>query len=354
MALQGFGLRIPIFNPEIGSAMTEKSDACLQSFEAGLDRRLLLKTGAVAALAASVAPAIFAKQSKLPASPRLSEFAPPLRVGFQRIFDPSQGESQAWYINDHSFIRDHAGTWHLFGITATEPAKPNRERFLLHATAHDLYGPWTKHAPVMQADPAENETVIWAPHVIEHEGRYWMFYCGGGASHAQYRINLATSSDLFSWNRCPSNPLIVDGFDARDPMVLRVGSQWVLYYCATESPAGGNHVVAAVTSSDLIHWSNRRIVFRSPEAGTFGGPTESPFVVIRNGRCYLFLCTNSPYNNTEVYVSNSPFLWDPRDVVLRIGAHAAEVIDAGDGKWFVSSAGWGQGGLYLSSLTWSE
>lgn len=281
-------------------------------------------------------------------------FRPPIRAGFARIFDPSQGEKEAWYINDHCFVRDNSGRWHLFGITATEPSKPSNEKFLLHATAPHLLGPWIKHAPVMQVDPHAGETVVWAPYLLKHDDLYWMFYCGGGPNHTRYQINLATSSDLWSWTRNSANPMLVDGYDARDPMVLQVGAQWVLYYCATEHPNGGNHVVAAVSSADLIHWTDRTVVFRSAKMGTFGGPTESPFVVARNNRYYLFLCTNDPYNNTNVYVSDSPFHWNPGDVILRLGAHAAEVVDAGDGKWFVSSAGWGQGGLYISDLTWSD
>lgn len=313
------------------------------------------ESGAAATAAASSADAdqIVSEQQMADWVKKL-RFQPPLRVGFVRVFDPSQGEKQACYINDHCFIRADSGTWHLFGITATEPAKPSQERFLLHATAPQLLGPWTKHAPVMHVDRAAGETVIWAPAIVKHDGLYWMFYCGGGRSDTQFQIDAATSSDLWTWKRSSANPLLVDGYDARDPMVVRVGSQWILYYCATEHPDGGHHVVKAVTSPDLIHWHDRSIVFRSLDVGTFGGPTESPFVVARNNRYYLFLCTNEPYNNTAVYVSDSPFHWNPKDVVLRFGAHAAEVVDVGNGKWFISSAGWGQGGLYLSTLTWSD
>jgi predicted GH43/DUF377 family glycosyl hydrolase len=282
------------------------------------------------------------------------ETTPPLRVGLRRVFDPSLGEKEKWYINDHCFVQDESGRWHLFAITGMEPANPANEKFFLHATAKDVCGPWIKRKPVMQVDPGAGETVVWAPYVMKYNGLYWMFYCGGGENHARYRINLATSSDLSSWTRSPANPMVVDGYDARDPMVLRVGSQWLLYYCATEMPTGGNHVVIAATSSDLVHWSGREIVFRSPQAGTFGGPTESPYVVARNNRYYLFLCTNNPYNNTEIYVSDSPFHWNPEDVVLRFDAHAAEVVNAGKKKWFLSSAGWGQGGLYLAELMWND
>lgn len=279
---------------------------------------------------------------------------PPLRAGLRRVFNPSQGERESWYINDHCFVQDDSGTWHLFGITGKEPANPANEKFFLHAIAKDLCGPWVKQKPVMHVDPDEGETVVWAPYVLKHDGRYWMFYCGGGESHMKYRINLATSSDLLSWTRSPANPMVLDGYDARDPMVLRVGSQWILYYCATESPSGGNHVVIAATSSDLVHWTGREIVFRSPYTGTFGGPTESPYVVAKGNKYYLFLCTNNPYNNTEVYVSDSPFHWNSEDVVLRFDAHAAEVVNVGRGKWFLSAAGWGQGGLYLAELMWND
>jgi arabinan endo-1,5-alpha-L-arabinosidase len=173
---------------------------------------------------------------------------------------------------------------HLFGITHREPADPDHEVFLLHAIAAELKGPWKKLAPVMHVDAAQGETIVWAPHVIEHAGRYWMFYCAGGKDHTAFHIHLATSPDLMTWTRHPDNPMVVDGYDARDPMVVRIGDQWILYYCATGKPEGGHHVVKAATSDDLIHWSRPRVVFQSPEVGTFGGPTESPFVVAAKGR----------------------------------------------------------------------
>lgn len=284
---------------------------------------------------------------------KLKQQRPPFRVGFQHVFDPSVGEKEAWYINDHCFIRANDGTWHLFGITHQEPANPDQESLFLHATAKDVKGPWTKQAPVMQADAKFGESVVWAPHVVAHDGKYWMFYCAGGNSHEQFHIHMATSSDLANWTRHPANPMVVDGYDARDPMVLRVGNQWVLYYCATETPQGGHHVVKAVTSPDLIHWSNPRIVFRASQTGTFGGPTESPFVVARDSKYYLFVCTNAPYNTSAAYVSDDPFSFDIAHTVMTFPAHGAEVVHAGD-RWYVSSCGWEQGGLYLADLNWDD
>src|SRR4051812_8092474 len=57
---------------------------------------------------------------------------------FERIYDPSVGEDERWYINDHTFVRDDGGTWHLIGITHAEPAAPRDELHLAHATAPSL------------------------------------------------------------------------------------------------------------------------------------------------------------------------------------------------------------------------
>ena len=140
------------------------------------------------------------------------------RVGaFEQIYDPSVGEPERWYINDHTFIRDHEGTWHLIGITHAEPAAPFDERHLAHATAPTLHGPWTKQPFALSIDPAWGETHLWAPHVIEHDSMYWMYYCAGGADKSEYRIHLATSDDCVTWTRHPENPMVVDGFEAPRP-----------------------------------------------------------------------------------------------------------------------------------------
>jgi beta-fructofuranosidase len=48
-----------------------------------------------------------------------------LTVGeLELIYDPSVGEAEPWYINDHTIFRDHTGTWHLVGLTNAEPMAP--------------------------------------------------------------------------------------------------------------------------------------------------------------------------------------------------------------------------------------
>jgi beta-fructofuranosidase len=280
---------------------------------------------------------------------------PPVEAGaFTLVYDPSLGENENWYINDHCFVRDRDGLWHLFGITHAEPAAPLDEDNLAHATAPSPQGPWSKQSSALTADADWGEEHLWAPHVIEHENRYYMFYCGGDRDHTRYRIMLATSPDLWSWTRHSGNPLFQDGFDARDPMVLRDGDQWILYYTATTEPEGGQHIVACRTSRDLVQWSERRTVFTDRTSGTFGGPTESPFVVSHGGFHYLFIGPRGGYVGTDVFRSRSPFGWQADDLVGHIDSHAAEVIRDTAGAWWVSHCGWGQGGVYLAPLTWKH
>jgi len=286
--------------------------------------------------------------------------ASPIRVAcgpFVKIYDPGAGEKIPWYLNDHCFIRDTNGRWHMFGITHEEPARPQEEIHFAHATATNLLQqPWTKEPFAL--DAATNapwlETHLWAPDVIYHDGLYYMYYCAGGKDPAKSKIHLATSPDLWTWTRSPKNPMVVDGYDARDPFVLRVGDKWVMYYCATSKPEGGHHVVACVTSRDLLTWTNRQIVFTDPAVGTGGGGTESPFVVQRGQDFYLFIGPRGGYDGTDVFVSRNPFHWELADQIGHLPAHAAEVVRDTNGQWYVSRAGWGRGGLYLAPLIWED
>ena len=72
-------------------------------------------------------------------------------------------------------------------------------------------------------------------------------------------------------------------------MVLRLPDRWVLYYTATSEPDGGHFVVKAVESDDLVTWRAPTDRVHRRACGTFGGTTESPFVVARDDRYYLFI-----------------------------------------------------------------
>ncbi|HBG25984.1 MAG TPA: hypothetical protein DDX75_02695 [Phycisphaerales bacterium] len=274
---------------------------------------------------------------------------------FKLIYDPSVGENEKWYINDHCFIYDSNGQWHMFGITHAEPLNPIDEDNLAHAVSSSLTGGWQKKPFALTVDESAGETHLWAPHVIFHDGLYYMYYCAGSnEGNDKYKINLATSKNLYDWQRHPANPMVVDGYDARDPFIYQMEDKWVMYYTANSTPQGGNHVVFAVTSKDLIHWSDKKLVYTDPGVGSWGGNTESPQVIRRGKYYYLFIGPGDGYTETTGYRSTDPFNWeyDPNVPVLR--THAAEIIRDLDGSWYISHCGWGQGGVHLAPLKWND
>ena len=273
---------------------------------------------------------------------------------FKKIYDPSIGEEKSWYINDHTIIKGDDG-WHLFGITHEEPQKPLDEKLCAHAFSRDLLSiPLTKLNPPFSANESDGETHFWAPHVIKHGDLYYMYYCAGSLKgHDKYRIHLATSPDLVNWERHQNNPLVVDGFDARDPFVMQIGDRFAMYYTCNLTPTGGNHCVACVTSNDLLHWDNKQIVFTSSISGTFAGPCESPFIVKNGDTYFLFIGPFGGYNvsycDTAVYASLDPFHFTEDALVGHIPAHASEIIKIGN-QHYITHCGWGQGGVYLAPL----
>jgi beta-fructofuranosidase len=229
---------------------------------------------------------------------------------------------------------------------------PNQEEEFAHAIAPALMGPWTALPRVLQADPRLLETHVWAPFVLFNDGLYYCFYAGGGG-HWTSMINLAASPDLMTWTRSPADPLFRDFYDARDPMVLRVRGQWVMYYTKTFSATKWYSTVSYRVSDDLLNWSDSRfaLVLTSPPPRIpNSGLTESPFVVEHDGLYYLFICTpDLGYKATVVYVSADPFHFEEKDEIATLVAHCAEVIKDG-GNYFISHAGWFFDGVYIAPL----
>ena len=88
------------------------------------------------------------------------------------------------------------------------------ERQLAHAVAPSLTTTqWRKEPFALVADASES--VLWAPHIVTHDSLHYMFYAAGSAhGDGRFRMHLATSPNLHTWARFPTNPLFVDGFEA--------------------------------------------------------------------------------------------------------------------------------------------
>lgn len=310
----------------------------------------------------------------------------------------TRGTPVDWYLNDHTIVNGPGG-WFVFGITHTNPVNGHEENLDLAFAGLNVTqeGAFVRHSFSLGAK-FPPETQLWAPHVVPFQDRWYMFYCGCGVDETRYHIRWAVSWDLRQWTRLGT--LFTSGWDGRDPMVMNLGPKfnntWAIYYCATTPDAGRNvtHVTYVRTNPHITNgqgWSEPHIAFWALNDGSpFGGPTESPFVIRRGNLYYLLSGSWAPsYNHTRVFVTKDPLNfgnWTANTAVLagEFESHApgkkrwrsikhvqsvfffllfflkhfsllhAEVFRDMDGSWWVTGAGWGMGGLFVSQLFWND
>lgn len=283
--------------------------------------------------------------------------------------DPARpgGPAAPYYVLDHTAIQDDQGAWHLYGIFHPEPHDPEDERELMHATCAEpdpaRWGPGAcRLAPgpariARSADPRAGERVLWAPQVArDDDGSFLMAVHAGLAGNDDSRALIKTlrSRDLDAWQRAPSALAFEDVCVARDPMLLRTGTLWIMYYTRCDAPSSQRSGVAYRTSTDGVRWSEPAMALTLADTPPLfnAGYAESPFVFERGGWFYLSV-TSYPvaWDATFVYRSRSPFDFSGRPPIARLPAKAAEWIaaggDLGRNPLFMTHSGPGQGGLWL-------
>lgn len=289
---------------------------------------------------------------------------PTIAGSWVHIFNPNDTRSQedtTWYTNDHCFIKGGDGSWHAYGIIGHKPIDPWKgETRLFHISAKSItQAKWVDHEYALTAKPGV-ERVLWAPHVIEDNGTYYMFYNIGNlqANAPDYaswgQLCMASSKDLFTWIRYDRNPLFSDPGHARDSYVMKNNGKYYYYYTRTFNEVDHRSSVAVRTGPDITHWSGPKIVHVQPLQNHYGGDAESSFVIERKNKYYLFICrANTNYNRTDVYWSTDPESFPSENLVTQLPVHAAEIIRDG-GTWYISNTGWDKKGLYLAPLTWKN
>ena len=287
---------------------------------------------------------------------------PEIAGDFVHVFNPNdmRSDGKTWYTNDHSFIKGNDGKWHAYGIIGYYPVKPwKTETNFFHISAASLkQKKWKEHEYAMTAKPGV-ERVLWAPHVIYENDKYYMFYNVGNMQenaphYASWgQLSLATSENLHDWERHNRNPLFSDPGHARDSYILKYQDKYYFYYTRVVTETDLRSAVAVRTGPDLLHWSGPKIAHIQPYEVDWGGDAESPFVIHKDGLFYLFVCkAMSDYNQTDVYWSLDPENFPLDNFVCTLPVHAAEVIyDKKDG-WFISNTGWDKKGLYIAPLRW--
>ncbi|TVQ27551.1 MAG: hypothetical protein EA383_02340 [Spirochaetaceae bacterium] len=208
------------------------------------------------------------------------------------------------YAVDFSIVRKDS-IYHLFHIRGNRGVfvgshNNGSEEDIGHATSDNLVV-WDRHAPVVPRGTIGSweESKVFAPDVLEKDGLYYMFYTGV-TRYVVQSIGLATSRDLFNWEKHPGNPLVVPGTwsnwkeqaendqpaHCRDGMVFldsRSG-HYVMYY--TASMGDKRACIGTAFSENLIDWKDTGPTFIEDDC-TYNR-MESPFVFEENGTFYMF------------------------------------------------------------------
>ena len=144
---------------------------------------------------------------------------------------------------------------------------------------------------------------IFAPAVIEENGRFQLWYSGSRGRPGQrvFRLGLATSRDGKQFEKYPQNPVLELADGARsvltpallrqaDGSVLREEGNLRMWFSAATLGRGGLHTLHETTSSDGIHWSE---------------PTEAQ---LENVYCPTILRTARGYEMWYSDVSRRPWV----------------------------------------------
>lgn len=214
---------------------------------------------------------------------------------------------------DHSFV-EKDGVMHVFynrGYIGFEWDT----RFvdtIGHASSTDLVH-WDIHPPCLCTTRGGVDSYqVWAPGVTEKDGVYYMYYTGVNL-HVAQAICLATSRDLFTWEKYGENPVVLPGAwgawredawsDCRDSMVFTDddGTAYMYYCTAKRTEDGGMRTALGIASSrDMVRWQDEGAYCFDICDITL----ESPFVLKKDGKYYLFY-TNCGHG-TSYAVSDSP------------------------------------------------
>jgi len=144
--------------------------------------------------------------------------------------------------------------------------------------------------------------------------------------------------------------------NARDPMVLRIGDRYYLYYTAHPNRQGA---VYCRTSKDLRNWSASKIVASGGSAGNAFTSAECPFVYQEKTTGFFYLFRTQRYGEkaeTRVYRSRDPMNFgvdDDRHLVANLPLAAPEIIEHA-GQHYIASLLPSLKGIRLARLKWTR
>ena len=248
-----------------------------------------------------------------------------------------------WFPQDFG-LKDHSVFWYdgyyylvSIYVPPSDPSPFVQDHFV-YARSQDLCQ-WEELSPVLptRQSGSWDEAAIWAPHVYEEGGVFYMYYTGVTRNYTQSILLASTTdpSDPGAWQKeqmlfQPNHPGMIwqngQWADCRDPSVFKFGNQYYLYYSGLD--IDGGIVGLATATSPYGPWLDMGRTL--PAADHM---LESPTLAEYQGIYYLF------YNYThhgEYYVIGSSPTGPWQNPLTLFPGWAHEVWKSPQGDWFTS------------------
>ena len=266
-----------------------------------------------------------------------------------------------------SWIADTGSEFHIFYLQAPrslgEESLRHRNATVGHAVSDDLRR-WRVLDDALHPGPvgAWDDLAIWTGSVVERDGVWHMLYTGTTVTGAyvRQRVGLATSTDLVTWSKHASNPVVdldsrwyeMEGYDAwRDPWVALdpdgQGFHLLITARARHGEPDARGVIGHAWSGDLVEWEVRPPL---SEPGEFGHLEVPQAEVVDGTPLLLFSVAGDrfpaarrrrlPNESAGTFVATGRTLLGPWDFAgaRRIPSpdlYAARLVRDRAGKWQV-------------------
>lgn len=269
------------------------------------------------------------------ASPNAEPHLPTLVPPWQRICEDSQH-----HFNDFCLFRDQQDVWHAIGIMGE--GTWDSETRLFHYAGKTLDAPYEEHPPLFtsmpdiagMSHPKSTAPQKHCPFVLLHGDRYHMFYRRPWGCILHVRTH-----DPFAWP--DEATLAFEEADARDPCVLEHQGRFLMYYCRSCDVEGvPRSCVYLRESNDLDTWSEGRRIFYDPLVRADHSLIESPFVLKRREGWYLFYRDRTGSDmDTPVYFSHRHDAFENPPITTLIDCHAAEIVSLEEMHYIARASG---------------
>lgn len=252
------------------------------------------------------------------------------------------------------------GDYYAYGTsTAWEPY--NHEFPILHS--RDLVH-WRYVGDALTTTPAWSTGDWWAPDVIAHGGRYYMYYVGKSLANNQHCVAVATATR-------PTGPFAdrgvigcgdaaVQGYIDPAPLIDANGKAYL--YVSVDNPYHSISVIPL--ASDLLRAAGpRRELFTVSQAwehGPYFTTVEGPFPLKRGNTYYLFYSGNDWQHDYAMGYATAPSPLGPftkyaRNPILRgtphvTGPGGGSVVQGLHGGWWLVYHAWSGSPGYASSV----